>query len=313
MDFVDGVLVRLADPGTRAAVFDDASLAHLVEAAYDTEAMPVTPPYAAVFDELTLGFAAAPVTLAEGEWLGSGGTTRTELRVRLHGLGASALRIDALWRGSLVVRTSAARDRVEDLDVAVPAFDVDPQIIADLGALPTDPAQLETERRTRLVSRLRAGLHQPAAFTDAHLDRLLAGVGAANAGDLVARMRGQAAGATVKLRYAAPPATPPTPRPLPFAAAVLIRDRGFSLADLLVETRLVRSRAEELGLDVPAPDDVRRRNRVVAVWVVPIETFDDDGWPGGDTGTDAQKRAARFARAGQWLARSGIGLAALTT
>ncbi|WP_147457346.1 hypothetical protein [Micromonospora sp. CV4] len=62
MDFVDGVLVRLADPGTRAAVFDDASLAHLVEAAYDTEAMPVTPPYAAVFDELTLGFVAAPGT-----------------------------------------------------------------------------------------------------------------------------------------------------------------------------------------------------------------------------------------------------------
>jgi hypothetical protein len=269
VDFVDGVLVRLADPGTRAAVFDDASLAHLVQAAYDTEAMPVAPPYAAVFDELTLGFAAAPVTLAEGEWLGSGGTTRTELRVRLHGLGGSALRIDALWRGNLVVRTSTARDRVEDLDVAVPAFDVDPQIIADLGALPTDPALLETERRTRLVARLRAGLH--------------------------------------------PPAAPPTPRQLPFAAAVLIRDQGFSLADLLVETRLVRARAEELGLDVPAPDDVRRRHRVVAVWVVPIETFDDDGWPGGDTGTDAQKRAARFARAGQWLARSGIGLAALTT
>ncbi|MEU7772473.1 hypothetical protein AB0C44_14255 [Micromonospora taraxaci] len=314
MDFVDGVLVRLADPGTRASLFDEASLAHLVEAAYDTEAMPVAPPYTAVFDELTLGFAAAPVTVAEGEWLGSGGTTRTELRVRLHGLGGSALRIDALWRGSLVVRTSVARDRVEDLDVAVPpAFDVDPQIIADLGALPADPAQLETERRTRLVTRLRAGLHQPAAFTDAHLDRLLAGVGATNAGDLVTRMRGQAAGATVKLRYAAPSAAPPTPRPLPFAAAVLVRDKGFSLADLLVETRLVRARAEELGLDVPAPDDVRRRHRVVAVWVVPVETFDDDGWPGGDTGTDAQKRAARFARAGQWLARSGIGLAAVST
>ncbi|MEK8105556.1 hypothetical protein NKG94_11145 [Micromonospora sp. M12] len=47
------MLVRLADPETRAALFDDASLAHLVEAAYDTEAMPVAPPYAAVFDELT--------------------------------------------------------------------------------------------------------------------------------------------------------------------------------------------------------------------------------------------------------------------
>ncbi|MFI7608170.1 hypothetical protein ACIBTV_23910 [Micromonospora sp. NPDC049366] len=312
MDFVDGVLVRLADPGTRAAVFDDASLAHLVEAAYDTEAMPVGPPYAAVFDELTLGFAAAPVALAEGEWMDAAGTARTELRMRLHGVGPAPLRIDALWRGSLVVRTTPARDRVEDLDVAVPSFDVDPEIEADLGSLPTDPAQLEAERRTRLVGRLRAGLHQPAAFTDAHLDRLLVGVGAVDVSDLVVRMRGQAAGATVRLRYAAPPAAAPTPRPLPFAAAVLVRDKGFSLADLLVESRLVRARAEELGLDVAAPEDVRRRHRIVAVWVVPAETFDDDDWPGGDTGSDAQRRAARFARAGQWLAREGIGLAAVT-
>ncbi|MEK8105555.1 hypothetical protein NKG94_11140 [Micromonospora sp. M12] len=185
------------------------------------------------------------------------------------------------------MRTSVARDRVEDLDVAVPAFDVDPQIIADLGALPADPAQLEVERRTRLVTRLRAGLHQPAAFTDAHLDRLLAGVGATNAGDLVARMRGRPPGdREAALRRAAGRPTHPAP------AAVRRRGPdprpGLLLADLLVETRLVRARAEELGLDVPAPDDVRRRHRVVAVWVVPIETFDDDGWPGGDTGTDAQ-------------------------
>jgi hypothetical protein len=98
---------------------------------------------------------------------------------------------------------------------------------------------------------------------------------------------------------------------LRITAAVFIRDINFSLATLLAESRLARTHAEELGLDVPAPDDVRRRHRIVAVWVVPIAAFDDTGWPGGGGGNPAQQRAARFARAGQWLAAEGIGLAAV--
>lgn len=311
MDFVDSVLVRLGDPASRGAVFDDAALANLVAAAYDIEAMPVGPPYSAVFDDLTVGFAAPPVALAEGDWMGAGGMDRTEIRVQLHGVGQSALRIDALWRGALVVRTSAARDRVEALEVALPSLDVDPDIVADLGALPTDPALLETERRTRVIARLRAGLHQGAAFTEAHLDRLLAASHADSVSALVTDLSGQAATATVQLRYAPPPAAAPTPKSLPFAATVFIRDTGFSLATLLAESRLARTRAEELGLDVPASDDVRRRHRVVAVWIVPVATFDDAAWPGGDAGTPAQQWAARYARAGQWLAAEGIGLAAV--
>jgi hypothetical protein len=311
VNFVDSVLVRLADPASRATVFDDASLAHLVQAAYDTDAMPVGPPYSAVFDDLTVGYAAPPSAVAEGDWMGTGGADRTEVRIRLHGLGPSPLHIDALWRGSLVVRTSAARDSVEALEIAVPSFDVDAAIVADLGALPTDPAVLETQRRTRVMARVRAGLHQSAAFTDDHLDRLLAGAGAHSVSDLVTRFAGQARTATVQLRYAAPPVTPPTPRALPFAAAVFVRDQDFSLSTLLTESRLARTRAEELGLDVGAPGDVRRRHRMVAVWIVPMATFDDTAWPGGGGGTPAQQRTARFARAGQWLAAEGIGLAAV--
>src|SRR5262249_4201315 len=148
MDFVDSVLVRLADPATRSALFDDASLANLVAAAYDTEAMPVSPPYSAVFDELRLGYSAPPSATIEGDWMGTGGVNRTELRLQLHGLSHTpALKVEALWRGALVVRTAAARDRVASVALAVPSFDVDPEIIADLGSLPSDPGQLETQRR----------------------------------------------------------------------------------------------------------------------------------------------------------------------
>lgn len=310
MDFVDGVLVRLADPATRESLFDAVSTAHLVEAAYDTDAMPVEPPYGLVFDDLRLGYAAPPSTTVDGEWMGVGGSDRTEVRLRLHGL-APPMRVDALWRGALVVRTTLARDRIEHVELTQPGFDVDPEIEADLGELPTDPVQLETERRTRVLARLRAGLDQPDAFTDDHLDRLLVGVGAGSVGDLVTRFAGQVAPSAVQIRYTPPSAVPPTPRPLPFAAALLVRDQGFSLADTLVQSRLVRARAEELGLLAPAEPAVRQRHPVVVVWMVPAEVFDDEAWPGGNGGNEAEQRAARFARAGQWLAREGIGLVAV--
>jgi hypothetical protein len=310
MDFVDGVLVRLADPASRASLFDAASTANLVEAAYDTDAMPVEPPFTPVFDDLRIGYAAPAPATVDGEWMSTGGTDRTEVRLRLHGLGsAEPMRVDALWRGALVVRTTVARDRIEHVELARPGFDVDPEIEADLGSLPADPGQLESERRTRVLARLRAGLDQPAAFTDDHLDRLLVGVGAGSVGDLVTRFTGAAE--TLQIRYTPPVSAPPTARSLPFSAAVLVRDMGFSLADTLVQSRLVRARAEELGLAAPAEPAVAHRHSMVVVLLVPTAVFDDQAWPGGDSGNDAQRRAARFARAGEWLAREGIGLVAV--
>lgn len=312
MDFVDSVLVRLADPAARPALFDDASLANLVAAAYDTEAMPVSPPYSAVFDDLRLGYSAPPSATIDGDWMGAGGASRTELRLHLHGLSNTPpLKVEALWRGALVVRTTAAADRIASVQLAVPSFDVDPEITADLGSLPTDPAELETQRRTRILARLRSGLDQPNAFTEEHLDRLLVGVGAGGVGDLVGRLAGQVEADTVQITYTAPVNTPPVARPLAFAAAVLVRDAGFSVADLLVQSRLVRARTEELGLEVPAAPEVRQRQRMVVVWMVPGTVFDDEDWPGGTTGTAEQRRAARFAQAGQWLANEGIGLVAV--
>lgn len=312
MDFVDGVLVRLADPGSRAGLFDAPSMANLVETAYDTDAMPVSPPFSPEFDDLRLGYAAPPSSRLEGEWADPAGMHRMELRLRLAGFGnQSPPRVDALWRGALVVRTVPALDHVEALAVDLPSFDVDPEIIADLGSLPSDSEQLEAERRKRLLARLRAGLDQPAAFTGDHLDRLLLDVGAHGVGDLVEHFRGQVQASSVQLRYSPPSGAQPTATRLAFAAAVLVRDQGFSLAELLADSRLVRLQAEELGMDVPAEPTVRQRQRIVVVVIVPGAVFDDAAWPGGDTGSAGQKRAARFQRAGQWLAREGIGLVAV--
>jgi hypothetical protein len=248
----------------------------------------------------------------EGEWAGPGGVDRKELRLRLDGLGSQPpLRVDALWRGSLVVRTLLLRDHIEAVEVDLPSLDVDPDIVADLGQLPTDPQQLEAERRSRVLERLRAGLDQPDAFGEDQLDRLLIGVGAHGVGDLVEHFRRQVQPGSAQVRFTAPAGGPPTARPLPFTGAVLVRDQGFSLAELLTASRLLRAQAEQLGLEAPPDPAVPRRQRIVVVWVVPGAVFDDDGWPGGDTGSPAEKRAARFRRAGQWLATEGIGLTAV--
>jgi hypothetical protein len=92
---------------------------------------------------------------------------------------------------------------------------------------------------------------------------------------------------------------------------VLIRDQGFSVADLLMDSRLLRAQAEQMGLEAPADPTVRRHRGIVVVWVVPAAVFDDADWPGGDSGSAAERRAARFQRAGQWLAGEGIGLTAV--
>jgi hypothetical protein len=93
------------------------------------------------------------------------------------------------------------------------------------------------------------------------------------------------------------------------AVALLIRDAGFSLSQLMAETRMARDRIGPLGLEVPHGDGLRPRQPLFAAWVIPGSIFDDSDWPGGQAGMTAdQLRTARRAAAGAWLAREGIGL-----
>jgi hypothetical protein len=313
MNYVDTTLVRLADPATRAPLFDAVALEQIVRAAYDTASMPVAGPFQAVFDDFQLGFAVPPAATLEGAWGPVGGVERFEARFHLLGLGGdSPPRVDALWRGSVVARVPASNDRVTAVGGSWPdAGRIDADIEADLGALPADPAALEQERRTRFLDRVRATLHAPTLFTGAALDAWLREVGAESVGDLLTRYRGTVHAGAVQVTFAPPDPVPPSPRALPVAAALLIRDADFSVGDLLAESKTVRARLEGLGLHRPPDPALRPRQPLLTVWVVPGTVFDDADWPGAAAGMTAdQARAARRAAAGAWLAREGIGLVA---
>ncbi len=310
MNFEDSTLVRLADPAARLGLLDTASLEQLVAAAYDTDAMPVEGPYQAVFDQLRLGMAIPRAGTLEGFWSPVGGAERTEARFRISGLGeGSTVRVDAFWKGSIIARAVPATSPITEVRTGWPdGAGIDAEIAAALGSLPADPVALEQERRARLLARVRGGVADPAAFTEASLDRWLAEAGVDTVGELLARGPLDARLGTVRVRFGPAPAGPATPVTLPIAAALLIRDTGFSLAQLLMESKLVREELEDLGLERPVDAGLRPRRRVLVAWLVPQTLFDDADWPGGTGTTPEALRAGRRQAAGRWLAQEGIGL-----
>jgi hypothetical protein len=163
-----------------------------------------------------------------------------------------------------------------------------------------------------LLAHIRAGLDQPAAFGEADLNRFLASLGASSVSDLLEHRLGTTDGAALKVTFAAPAGVGETPAELPIAAPILIRDTsGFSLAQLLSDSKSIRERILATGVARPQQNGVRPRQTVVIVWVLPVSLFDDESWPGSTTGqTTEQARAARRAAASKWLAEEGIGLVA---
>src|SRR5262249_43815912 len=119
MNFVDKTLVRLADPATRAAVFDAASLEACLAAGYDTSAQPVAPPFQPVFDDLRLSRAVPPLTRVEGGWRPLGDAMGARFDVAG---GGPAPRIEALWCGAIVARTSPATGRITAAAAAWPSL-----------------------------------------------------------------------------------------------------------------------------------------------------------------------------------------------
>ena len=311
MDFVDETLVALADPATRGGVFDAVSLEQMLGAAYDAAALNLTAPFTAVFDEFQIGPPASAIARVEGSWSVAGTTQRTDVQLQIGGLSiAPPVRVDALWRGAIVARSSSADAPVTSVATGLADLNgIDEEIIAALGNLPADPATLESERRSRLRARIAATFDQPNLLTNERVDQWLHDIGVSSAGDFVLTRAGSTTGAHTRLTFAAPPAVVAAPRPLPVAIAILIRPAGFSLAQLLWESRLVRERMEPAGVE-RARRGPRQRHPIVVSWILPLSTFDDNAWPGASAGMNgAQARAARRGSAGAWLAREGIGLA----
>jgi hypothetical protein len=311
VNFGDGVFVRLADPASRVDVFDDMALEQMVGAAYDVEAMSVEGPFIPVFDEFRLGPYAQPPGLLDGVWNPLGGVDRTEIHARVLGLGGGPVaRVDAIWRGAIVARVVTGGGKVSEVEVAWPnPSGIDEEIVDDLGTLPADPTELETERRKRFRSRVAAAVAQPEIITDAVLDTWLARLGASTVTDLLAAGNGASVGGNVQVTFAPEGDATATSRLLPLTALLLVRDAGFSVAELVAESNAVRERVGVLGLERPADATLPRRVPVLVVWVIPPAVFDDPDWPPTTTGSPEEQRTARRAAAGSWLAREGIGLA----
>jgi hypothetical protein len=310
LDYVDYTVVRLADDRQRASLFDQRGLEQIARAAYDADAMSLGPPYSAVFDELFVGLSLPVRTRADAAWGPSTGGDRCQGSVTLLGIGGvSAVRVDALWRGSVVATAASPLAHIERVLTSWPdPGSIDAEIAKALGSLPADPARLETERRAHLLARLRVGFAQPDALTDAVFDSWLAEIGARSAGDVVERYVNQLLSGTLQLGFSAAP-TATAPRALPISAAILVRDQPVHVAQLLAESKLVADQLEDLGIERAQPSDAARAQAVVIVWMIPEQTFDDAGWPGGETATTADaRRQLRRETAGRWLAREGIGL-----
>ncbi|MBS0174567.1 MAG: hypothetical protein JSR64_11070 [Nitrospira sp.] len=313
MTFEDATLLRLAGPDTRAGVFDDTALEQLLNAGYDTLLNPVEGPFSAIFDDLRLGVPVLPVSVAEASWGSQTGSDRNVGTLQLAGFGAPPMIADAFWRGAIVTRTGAGSGRISEVSTAWPATDdIDEQIVAALGGLPANAAQLEQERRARFIAKLKAGMSDPNALTAEVFTSLLAHVGASSVSELFGRQRNVNLTGIVRIMIEALPAPPPSPKALPVAVAIIVRSVVTSLTQMLAHSRVMRERLDAEGMSRPEEPRFRILHNVLVAWVVPESIFDDDGWPGALPGDSAGvKRTKRRATAGQWLAREGIGLAVL--
>jgi hypothetical protein len=311
MKFEDAFVVKLATPGVRETLFDDAALEQFIASVYDTSFVSVQGPFQAVFDELQLGMSLPRTGTADGEWGFLGSSEKTALNLKLNGASGDPVQVDAFWRGFIVTRSSQPAGVVKSVSTSLPdPSAIDAAILQALGALPAGAA-LEQERRARLTAMLKGAVGDPAIVTDAEIDRLLSSAGAASVGDYFDRVRGEAVIGTIKVAFEEKAAPPPAPRPLPIAAAILVRDGTFSVRELLAESRSVRDQLENAGLG-RAEGGLRRLRDLLVIWVVPATVFDDADWPMDQQGVPPDgRRDARRTTAAKWLADQGIGLAAI--
>lgn len=313
MKFVDFALTRLADPATRPSLFDDEALRRVLAAGYDTREVQVDAPLTAVFDDLSMGFSVYPRGSVEGYWGDLSQPHQHPVSLLLSAGGGTAVRVDALWRGSVVAALNSAVARIDRVSATWPdAAGIDAEIVADLGQLPPTPEALESERRHRFLARWRAATLQPEALTDVVFDSWLRTMGFATVSDLMEHGVGAVAGGPWQVGFS--PATLPvtTRRPVPVAAAVLIRDVPMDLSGLLADSRTVRDALQADGANRPGDDSLHRRSGLIVIWIVPDTVFDDPDWPGGADGNSNEvNNAKRQAAASLWLSQEAIAVVAL--
>jgi hypothetical protein len=305
MNYEDAILVKLADPASRAGIFDEIGLEQILSAAYDIDSMSIEAPFSPVFDDFRIGVALPSLADVEGSWMPIGGVEKTEARFQLSGLAPNEIiHVDALWRGSVVARAAHITSHVVSVTTKQPDLSkIDERIVADLGTLPNDPALLEQERRKRVIETLQTAFNQPDLFAGDRFDNWLRTTGASSVSELLITLRGVVHTTALQVQMDEPPPPVTAPKPLAIAAAILIRDKGFSIGQLLVESKRVKERLAPLAFGRKEEPNTKQRASIIVIWVVPQTVFDDTDWPGANS---AQRRS----QAGSWLAKEGIGLMA---
>lgn len=312
MNFVDETLLAFADPVSAANVFTERSLKAIVSASYRVSDANLSGVPVPRFDSLEIapfsGFASTEIqhaTYRVSQWSGGAGWQATQIAPGLN------TRADLLWRGSIELSAAFERAQLGFDSSAVPDLaNVDGDIPPPV---PTDPDALETARRVVVLERLRAGAHSGQSVTDELLDRWIGQSGFADVGSFL-----QSAAASTSpmsqfvLSFASVPGTSVVaPQRFPIAAALMIRDSTdaeFRLVDFLQATRQLQSRLEIEGITPKDPGPSLPSARPVTVWVVPEQWFDQDGWPGGDSGDAQERRLDRITKTTRWLSNQGIGL-----
>lgn len=289
MQFKDQILLRFCDPVSRFTAFTESALKNAVMAAYRVERVALQGTATPMFSSFVLG------GLDEPE--GDPATNRD-----------ASLRVDALWRGSISVDANFAQARVEVAEMAtlsLDGFDVE-VVTANGGALPIGAA-LEPARREILAGRIAAISNNTAAATDQVIDSFLAKSGVQNIATLLEKPN-QVTLSQLQLMISDPIGGAGFKKmEFPVALAVLIRDPSEpqnSLTELVSAARLIQQQLRKAGFEPQIASQAGGQGTAAVVLVVPESWFEDQDWPGTN-------KTERIEKAGDWMAREGIGLAVI--
>lgn len=102
----DETLLRLADPATRGGVLTSGALLSIATVCWDIDPASVVGDTTAVYDRLDLAVPVGAQVAASGRWGKSSDPLQTEGLATITGLVPSTPGADAVWTGSVVVRTA---------------------------------------------------------------------------------------------------------------------------------------------------------------------------------------------------------------
>lgn len=113
----DQTLMRLADPSARDGLLTSDNLLAIAATCYAIDTGSVVGDTTAVYDTLDLAVTVSPHVSATARWSRSTDPGPAEGSASIAGLVAPAPGADALWVGSVVVRTAGGNGAITDVDV----------------------------------------------------------------------------------------------------------------------------------------------------------------------------------------------------